>query len=225
MASGATSIDDLPVVSGDKANITLETIDNPVQTQVQENISQNTNSLLQQGQQGQQGQISQDDINKIIQGIQLASQTNMTQLPSSNIPMNQNTIHNDPETQPNYVPGNSLYSTKERQNKNTDKHSYDYINEEGNLKETLSSLSSRHKNRLNKEKQEDELFDIIQIPLLISILFFIFQLPFINKKLLLYIPSLFHNDGNISLGGNLLKSGLFGIFYFISMKLINYLSD
>ena len=41
----------------------------------------------------------------------------------------------------------------------------------------------------------DYLYDELQTPLLICVLFFIFQLPAVNKKLFRYIPTLFIKEG------------------------------
>ena len=90
--SKSTSIDDLP--STDQPNITLETSEKPIQPS-----AANTDSPSQQP-----VQLSSTDINKIVQGIQLASSNNMTTLPSKDIPINTNNITNDPQVQPNFVP-------------------------------------------------------------------------------------------------------------------------
>ena len=45
----------------------------------------------------------------------------------------------------------------------------------------------------------DSIYDEIQTPLLISILYFLFQLPIMKKTLFKYIPYLCHSDGNYNL--------------------------
>ena len=49
-------------------------------------------------------ELSSDSINKIITGLQQASSTGMTQLPTSHIPMQTQPHMQDPQIQPNYVP-------------------------------------------------------------------------------------------------------------------------
>ena len=51
--------------------------------------------------------LDQTFINKLITGIQQASASGLTSLPSSHIPMDTNPITNDPQTRPNYVPQSS----------------------------------------------------------------------------------------------------------------------
>ena len=49
-------------------------------------------------------ELSSDSINKIVMGLQQASTTGMTQLPTSHIPMQTQPHMQDPQIQPNYVP-------------------------------------------------------------------------------------------------------------------------
>lgn len=190
--SGTTNIDDLPTTN--QPNITLETSEVPVQP-TQNNNSQNT-SL----------QLSSKDINKIVEGIQLASTNNMTNLPSRDIPINKTNITNDPQVQPNYIP---------------QKKQPDYVQEFNNEQ----ALQYKHQQQQkNDSKRLDALYDEIQTPVLISILFFICQLPFLNKKLFNLFPSLFVKECVPSLGGYLLKTFLFTSIYFCINKVINHLS-
>ena len=54
----------------------------------------------------QQGHVTLDQttINQIVSGLQQASVTGATQLPSRDIPQNTNNITQDPQIQPNYIP-------------------------------------------------------------------------------------------------------------------------
>ena len=77
-----------------------------------------------------------------------------------------------------------------------------------------------HNHNYNKNKQTidslDAMYNEIQVPLLIIILYFLFQLPFFKKTLYTYIPFLFLNDGNYNINGYLFTSVVFGmIFHFI----------
>ena len=82
--------------------------------------------------------------------------------------------------------------------------------------------------RKNKQEQQDRLdviYDEFQVPILIMILFFVFQLPFVQKKLISFFPNLFLKDGHMSIGGYLVKTGLFGLTFYVIMKLTNYASE
>jgi hypothetical protein len=70
----------------------------------------------------------------------------------------------------------------------------------------------------------DAVYDELQTPLLISILYFLFQLPILKQTLFKYIPLLCHNDGNYNLNGLLFTSVTFGFLFFSlskTMKQIN----
>ena len=190
MASGSTNIDDLP--TGDKPNVTLETQEQPVQ-----NVNVQPAPT--------QAALSNEDINKIISGIQTASQQNLTSLPSRDIPMNTINEATDKQVQPNFVPENKT----------------DYIQQH----DTAQSIYEKQLAKERTKVKQDELYDELQTPIMIAILFLLSQLPIVNKTLFRYIPSLFVKDGTPSFGGHLVKSLTFGSTYFLVMKMINYMSD
>jgi hypothetical protein len=55
---------------------------------------------------------------------------------------------------------------------------------------------------------------LIQVPLLVGILYFAFQLPIFRKYILKYLPSVFNSDGNYNISGLVFISSLFGLSYF-----------
>ena len=188
--SGTTSIDDLPTNS--EGNITLETSSPPVQ-QVNNSPQKNDNITL-----------SSSDINKIVEGIQMASASNMTTLPSRDIPQNTSAITNDPAVQPNHVP-----------------------EKKGGFVEDFETQQARLYQEKIQQKQNEEkldtLYDKLQIPIMISLIYFIYQLPFVNKTLLTYIPSLFIKEKQLSVGGYIFKAGLFGITFLLIQNIIEKL--
>ena len=191
----STNICDLP--TNTQPNITLETTDNTVQTAMQSNVPTNSQAPV---------QLSSTDINKIVEGIQTASTNNMTSLPTRDIPMSQNNITNDPQVQPNFVPKtNGGYIEK--------------IQDEQSLMYKQQQQQQTDYNRL------DSLYDELQTPILVSILFFLFQLPIINKKMYSLFPSLFIKDGTMSIGGYMTKTLLFGFLYYALHKVMNHISS
>jgi len=191
----STNICDLP--TNTQPNITLETTDNTVQTAMQSNVPTNPQASV---------QLSSTDINKIVEGIQTASANNMTSLPTRDIPMSQNNITNDPQVQPNFVPKtNGGYIEK--------------IQDEQSLMYKQQQQQQTDYNRL------DSLYDELQTPILVSILFFLFQLPIINKKMYSLFPSLFIKDGTMSIGGYMTKTLLFGFLYYALHKVMNHISS
>lgn len=150
--------------------------------------------------------LDQTLINKLITGIQQASASGLTSLPSSHIPMDTNPISSDPQTRPNYIPQSSTV---------------DYI---GN-NTSNDDLMRYHNRRQNKQDSLDVMYDELQIPILIGIIYFMFQLPFFRKHLFTFLPSLFNKDGNPKLSGYAFNSLLFALFFYVIKKLLNYFTD
>jgi len=168
--------------------------------------SENTNPVQSTG--NPPTTLSKDDVNKIISGLQQASQSNLTALPSRDIPMDNTPLTMDEQSSnPNYVP--------------RPQYQEDYIQNN----ERFDTMIKKQQEEDKKERASEELFEKMQIPLLVSLLFLIFQMPFVRKHLFHYIPSLFLKDGNLSFGGMIFKSLLFGIVYYGSIMGMNYLSD
>lgn len=151
-------------------------------------------------------ELSSDSINKIISGIQQASATGMTSLPTSHIPMQTQQITQDPQIQPNYVPPPAKT---------------DYIDQH----DTMHSLIAQNKNTQKEQDRLDLLYNELQMPVIVMALFFVFQMPFFQKKFKKIFPSLFLVDGNHNLSGYLMKTALFGGLFYGINKATNYLSE
>lgn len=146
--------------------------------------------------------LDQTTINQIVNGLQQASTTGLTQLQSRDIPRNTEALTQDEQIQPNFIP-------------QTDNR--DYIADD----EDNDDIIDNYNKKAAVENKLDYVYDEVQTPLLISILYFLFQLPFFKKLLFKYIPALFSKDGNINLSGYMVTSTLFGLIYYILSKLMN----
>ena len=150
-----------------------------------------------QGQgQGQGMSLDQTTISQIVNGLQQASIAGATSLPSRDIPQNTQQLTHDPEVQVNYVPP-------------PPPNQKDYINDEPT---NYDYPEERVKNSL------DSIYDELQAPMLLGVLYFTFQLPIMRKMIFKYMPFLCNNDGNYSLNGLIFTSGLFGFIYFSLTK-------
>ena len=186
-----TSILDLPMdPAGGGNNISLSAQENNNSHESNNNNSQNSFSL------------DQTTINQIVSGLQQASTTGITQLPSRDIPQNTSNISQDPQIQPNYIP--------QPVNKS------DYIKEYESNEEIINNYNKSHKN----SNSLDEMYNEIQIPLLLSVLYFLFQLPIFKKSLFHYLPMIFSKDGNYNINGFIFTSCLFGLLFYILNKII-----
>jgi hypothetical protein len=153
--SGVTNINDLPVNPSIGGNVTMTISDTSMAPQQQ-----------QQQQSSSSGQVSLDQttINQIINGLQTASASGATHLPSRDVPINTEEIVKDPRVLANYLP-------PEPQQR--------YINQS----ETNEDILYEQQVKSGRAHTLDELYDEIQIPLLIGVLYFIFQLPAVRKML------------------------------------------
>lgn len=174
------------------------------QMMTSQGASQGPNQM--QSQQAQQLSLDQNLINKLISGIQQASMTGQTDLPSRDIPQMTSQYTQDSQIKPNYIP-------------NQDRN--DYINNDM----TSDDIIRQNTRKYNKSDSLDVIYDELQMPILIGILFFIFQLPFFRKHLMRILPSIFNNDGNYTLKGLMVTSSLFASSFYTLKKILNYLME
>ena len=152
-------------------------------------------------QQQQQMKLDQTTINQIVSGLQAASVAGITQLPSRDIPRSIETLTQDPEVQPNYI-----QPTRQR----------DYIKES----ESAEEIIRQHEKVVRNDKQSEQFYDELQTPVLLAILYFLFQLPSLRKILLPYLPVLFGADGNININGLCFMSIAYGGCYYFLNKVM-----
>jgi len=196
--SGVTNINDLPVNPSIGGNVTMTISDPSMAPQQQQ---QQQSSLSSSG----QVSLDQTTINQIINGLQTASASGATHLPSRDVPINTEEIVKDPRVLANYLP-------PEPQQR--------YINQS----ETNEDILYEQQVKTGRAHTLDELYDEIQIPLLIGVLYFIFQLPAVRKMLNIYIPALFNVDGNMNIYGFLFTSSLFGGIYYTLLKTMKFVN-
>ena len=191
--SDTTNIFDLPTDPAAGGNINIKATENVLPNQQQQ---QPTNVTL-----------DQTTISQIVNGLQQASINGATKLPSRDIPINTNNLSNDPQVQPNYIP------QIQHQHQNND-----YITDY----ENTPNIIQNYNNSYNRNNSLDEMYNEIQMPLLIALMFLLFQLPFFRKFLYSYFPILFFNDGNLNIKGFIFISVLFGIFYYFLNKIVSH---
>ena len=160
------------------------------------NFNQETNNVVQ----------NNPNYNELISQLQQASNQGVTQLPSRDIPMNPTQNANDVEIKPNFVPPPPSHE--------------DYIQ---NM-QTPDELVNQNNRQMNYQDNLEQIYSTIQLPLIVSLLYFIFQLPYFRQFIKKMLPVLFKNDGNMNLYGFFFNSALFGILFFIINKLISNLT-
>lgn len=131
-------------------------------------------------------------------------------LPSRDIPMETSSYMQDEEIQPNYIPKPKLNA--------------DYLRD---YEDTADVDLKTHKQKKHRESMIDTLLTEFQAPIFVAVLFFIFQMPVVNSllyKRLSFLP-IYNMDGNINFNGLILKSAIFGAFYYSMKNIIDYISS
>ena len=213
--SGTTSISQLP--SNNLPNSYEQPLQNQTNTNnvvltknevVAETTAQLANPMMQQipTKAPEQNQLeNQNNYNEMINQLQKATMAGATGLPSRDIPINTTAVSNDNQIKPNFIP--------EPQN-------IDYITNS----QTPADLISQNNKKQNSLDSLDVFYNEFQLPLLVSVLYFLFQLPIFRKTLKKTLPSLFGNDANPNFYGYLFNSALFASIFYILVKLVNQLT-
>ena len=149
-------------------------------------------------------ELSQESIHKIVQGLQQAG--GATTLPQREMSTNDSHLTQDEAIKPNFIP--------KAENTN-------YIEEES----SMESLIQQNKNKKVEQDRLESMYEELQTPVLVMILFFFFQLPFFQKSLVKNAPALFSRDGNPNFSGYLVKTVIFGISFYIITKVTKQLSE
>ena len=186
------------------ASLPNEVPQNNVVMKVKETNKKMPNPPQQQPIPGSNRELSQESIHQIVQGLQQAG--GATVLPNREISTNNNHITQDEQIKPNFIP--------KAENSN-------YIEEE----HSMEDLIKQSQNKNVEQDRLDVMYEELQTPLMVMILFFFFQLPVFQRTLVKYIPSLFLRDGNPSFSGYFVKTIIFGITYYIITKATKQLSE
>ena len=156
-------------------------------------------------------QIPGNVMNEVMQGVQRASANGMTMIPTRDIPMNPNSYTHDDQSRPNYVPEKSVHFADD----------HDYIKEHTSM-ESIVRANARQSNQIDTI---EAIYYDLQMPILIGVLYFIFQMPVFRAQLLHFLPSLFAEDGNFKMIGLTATSAMFAGTFFVIMKVFNKLGE
>ena len=109
--------------------------------------------------------IHQKQMNQFITGLQQATASGLTSLPVRDVPTNQEFLVRDMQMKPNYVPQAPAGMN-------------DYISEHKSNEDMIKEYARRQQ----KDDRLDELYNQLQVPILLAVLYFIFQLPVVRKN-------------------------------------------
>ena len=129
-------------------------------------------------------------------------------MPNRGISQDTTAFQNDEYMIPNHIPNTKLTN--------------DYLRD---YETRLEKMSEEHQKQKHREDLVVSTYDEFQTPILIGVMFFLFQLPIINMLIFKYLGFLkIHNeDGNMNLYGLMLKSMMFGLFYFGFIKVTTFI--
>jgi hypothetical protein len=147
--------------------------------------------------------IDQRTLNELVSGVQRASGAGMTGLPSRDIPRESLSMQHDEQIKPNYIPREPAQD--------------DYISR------YESSDEVRENNRRSRNKTDtlEMLYAEFQMPILMGVVYFMFQMPALRTAILQFLPSVFNKDGNMNLQGLIMMSVGYSVVYYILTKVIS----
>ena len=145
---------------------------------------------------------------ELVRGLQEANSSGATSLPVRDISQSTTELQQDAQTQPNYVP-----PPTNRRVRFEEEDGYDEISE---------------KNAANARRSQKfhSIYDELQTPILLAVLFFLFQLPIVRLTLFKHLPAMYCDTGTqMNLFGICFFSVAFGFGYMLINKLMGYVSS
>ena len=169
----------------------------PLQSNYNPNITQShsMNNEVQQNQQQGNG----TDFSQVLSSI--GPQPIHTGLPIRDVQQTTDHLMTDQQQQVNYV---------------GDTNQQKYIQGDIGIENAIQQANKDDK----KTNLENKIIDELQTPIIIMFLFFVFQMPFVENKLLHYLPFLFTKEKNLSIKGLIFKVLLFGGSYYVLNKVV-----
>jgi hypothetical protein len=155
-------------------------------------------------------------MNEMISGLQRASASGMTNLPSRDIPMTTSNMMNDAQIKPNFIPNPQAQAQQINQYGPRPMPSNNYIEEH----EQDITSEEKYRKTQSENSSAENIYKLMQVPIIVGILYFVFQLPVTRKYVLKFIPSVFNSDGNYNISGLIFMSSLFASSFFGLSKVL-----
>ena len=136
-------------------------------------------------------------------------------LPPRDMPMDPTQYTIDANVQPNYIP-----PIPQEKVQTTNEFMRRYEEEKGR------ELKS-HDEKKKKKSKKDEIIEQSQVPIFVAVLFFLFNMPFINQLIFkrLAFLQIYDTEGHLNTYGLFLKSASFGLIYYVASLLIDWLAE
>ena len=144
------------------------------------------------------------EMNALVTSIQTASAAGALQLPQRDVPQSQDHLTKDSQVRANYIPPAGV----------------DYIG----AGPTSEDIMRQHAAKQKAYDAGDRTLDMLQMPIILSILYFAFQMPIIRKFAYDKLPFLFFKDGNPTTVGSAIASIAFAGAYTALTYGLDYIS-
>ena len=137
-------------------------------------------------------------------------QSQIQRLPQRDIPIETQQYMHDEEVQPNYIPKPKLTA--------------DYIQE---YQEATDKKIEKYEKEKWREHEVETWFDELYEPIIVGILYFLYQLPIVNRMVFqkLSFLQIYREDGNFNIWGLCLKGLLFGLSFMSLQRGLGFLSE
>lgn len=177
--------------------------------------------------QGQGQALSTVEFQAMMNAIQTPGQQN-TQLASRDVPQSNFQQSADIQSHPNYVPGQmktdpvrqTTQDDLQQQNMASASAETDFIEKHN---ESLQRKELQETKSRKMESVFEMMMEQIHVPVILAILYFMFQLPFFNERLRTQLPFLFVRENKMSVYGIVLKAILFALSYAGINQLLEYM--
>ena len=209
-----TRLDDLPVHSNTTASSIGQPMGHNVVIQQYDpnvaNIANGANGANGGSGLGGAAPMDQRLLQELVSGVQRASSAGMTALPSRDIPRDSLAMQHDEQIKPNYIPQSNGGGN------GGDASNDDYIKRY----ETSDDVRTNNRRSQNRMDSIEAIYTEFQMPILLGVLYFIFQMPVLRTHMLNFIPALFHKDANLNLIGLVAMSSAYAVAYYVITKLL-----
>jgi len=158
----------------------------------------------------------------------LPSQPNNMQMPNYPIPPEQIALHQQQMLPSRDIPQDTMQHTQDEQIRPNyippPKRSDDFVKD---YEKQMEHKIKEYEKEKKQKSDTDKAFDKFQSPIIASILFFILHMPIINTMIFKKFSflSIYNEDGNFNFYGLILKSFIFGSFYWFIERAIDYLGE
>ena len=146
--------------------------------------------------------LSQSTISELVTGLQKASNNGNTGLSTRDIPVNESRVAADEKIVPDYIP-----PVEED----------DYVEHD----QDNENIIQEYENTENTYKTAENIYEELQAPIVVAIIFLLFQLPGFRRFIKKIIPGVYNADGQLNVFGYIFYSITAAIFVFLSKRLVN----